>query len=307
MILLCGIPSESPMRMVEEAAMRLGLETHRLNQRDALTTALVVDGTGGRLGFRQHGPDGSRDLARASGIFVRLTDWRVLPEYRRAGATAARDRRRIEAWHALLGDWLETAPALVMNRTRPSNSNMSKPYQARLITQAGFRVPETIVTNEVRAVRAFRRRHRRVVFKSISAHRSIVTELTPEAERRLAHIRLLPTQFQELIEGDDVRVHVVEGRLFATRIRSAGIDYRYAEGEGGGARYAPMVLPEAIAARCLELSRRLDLPLAGIDLKLTQDGDWVCFEVNPAPAFSSFEERTGQPIALAIARALGGI
>ena len=307
MIVLCGIPSEPPMRMVRDAADRLGLEVHHLNQRESAITALAIDATGGRPAFRQHGPGGTRDLATASGMLVRLTDWRVLPEYRRAGDAATRDRLRIEAWHGLLGDWLETAPLLVMNRTKPSNSNMSKPYQARLIAGAGFRVPETIVTNQVAVVRAFKRRHRRVIFKSISAHRSIVTELTSEAERHLERIRLLPTQFQELIEGDDVRVHVVARKLFATRIRSETIDYRYAGGAGGGPRYEPMALPDRIAERCLDLSRRLDLPLCGIDLKLMADGGYACFEVNPAPAFSSFEERSGQPIAEAIARALAGI
>ncbi|MCB1993680.1 MAG: hypothetical protein KDG49_19685, partial [Geminicoccaceae bacterium] len=244
MIVLCGIPSEPPMRMVEDAAARLGVETHHLNQRDAATTALSIDATGNGLAFRQHGPDGSRDLAAASGMFVRLTDWRVLPEYRRAGGTAMQDRLRIEAWHGLLGDWLETTPMLVMNRTKPSNSNMSKPYQAQVIAAAGFRVPATIVTNQVAVVRAFKARHRRVIFKSISAHRSIVTELTEEAERHLERIRLLPTQFQELIEGDDVRVHVVGAKLLATRIRSRAIDYRYAGGEQGGAIFEPMTLPE---------------------------------------------------------------
>ncbi|MEZ5864492.1 MAG: hypothetical protein R3D25_10670 [Geminicoccaceae bacterium] len=219
---------------------------------------------------------------------------------------AQRDRQRIEAWHGLLGDWLETTRSLVMNRTKPSNSNMSKPYQAQLIAAAGFRVPATIVTNDVQTVHAFRERHRRVVFKSISAQRSIVTELTTDRLHGLGRIRMLPTQFQELIEGDDVRVHVVGSELFATRIRSEAIDYRYAGDTGGRAHYEPTALPEAVAGRCFALASRLDLPLCGIDLKLTPAGEHVCFEVNPAPAFSSFEERSGQPIALAIARALAG-
>ena len=48
------------------------------------------------------------------------------------------------------------------------------------------------------------------------------------------------------------------------------------------------------------------LPLAGIDLRRTPDGRYVCFEVNPSPAFSFYERRTGLPIAHAIARHLAG-
>jgi glutathione synthase/RimK-type ligase-like ATP-grasp enzyme len=54
------------------------------------------------------------------------------------------------------------------------------------------------------------------------------------------------------------------------------------------------------------LSQRLDLPLAGIDLRRTPDGRHVCFEVNPSPAFSFYEQHAGIPIASCIARYLAG-
>ncbi len=44
----------------------------------------------------------------------------------------------------------------------------------------------------------------------------------------------------------------------------------------------------------------LDLLVAGIDLRRTTDGAWHCFEVSTAPAFSWFEDHTGQPIADAV-------
>ena len=44
--------------------------------------------------------------------------------------------------------------------------------------------------------------------------------------------------------------------------------------------------------------------LAGIDLRLTDDGRWFCFEVNPSPGFTYYEQATGQPIARSIARLL---
>jgi D-alanine-D-alanine ligase-like ATP-grasp enzyme len=48
----------------------------------------------------------------------------------------------------------------------------------------------------------------------------------------------------------------------------------------------------------------LSLELAGIDLRLTDDGRWFCFEVNPSPGFTYYEEAVGQPIADSIARLL---
>jgi len=50
-----------------------------------------------------------------------------------------------------------------------------------------------------------------------------------------------------------------------------------------------------------QLSAALGLDFAGIDLKLTDEGEVYCFEVNPCPAFSYYEHSTGQPIAHAIA------
>jgi glutathione synthase/RimK-type ligase-like ATP-grasp enzyme len=46
------------------------------------------------------------------------------------------------------------------------------------------------------------------------------------------------------------------------------------------------------------------LAVAGIDLRRTPDDRWVCFEVNPSPAFVYYELATGQPIAHAVAHLL---
>jgi glutathione synthase/RimK-type ligase-like ATP-grasp enzyme len=48
----------------------------------------------------------------------------------------------------------------------------------------------------------------------------------------------------------------------------------------------------------------MGLNVAGIDLRCTPGGAWVCFEVNPSPAFVYYEKATGQPIAAAIAALL---
>jgi glutathione synthase/RimK-type ligase-like ATP-grasp enzyme len=63
-------------------------------------------------------------------------------------------------------------------------------------------------------------------------------------------------------------------------------------------------LPWETAERCVAVSEALELPLAGIDLKITPDGDVFCFEVNPCPGFSYYEANTAQPIAMAIAEYL---
>ena len=68
----------------------------------------------------------------------------------------------------------------------------------------------------------------------------------------------------------------------------------------------PSAVPPDLAARCVRLTVALGLPVAGIDLRRTPDDEWICFEVNPSPGFTAYEEVTGQPIAAAIADLLLG-
>ena len=83
--------------------------------------------------------------------------------------------------HEQLFEWLDVAPALVVNRPRTMQANGSKPLQIQLIGEAGFLVPETLVTSNEAEAREFWQRHERVVYKSVSGVRSIVQELDERA------------------------------------------------------------------------------------------------------------------------------
>jgi glutathione synthase/RimK-type ligase-like ATP-grasp enzyme len=233
-----------------------------------------------------------------------MMDDRLLPELAGEPPDSAR-RGRCRALHEALVRWCDVAPGRVVNRAAAQSSNSSKPYQAQLIAAHGFDVPETLVTNDPEAVHEFRRRHGRVIYKSISGVRSVVRLLDDDDLRRLDRIRWCPVQFQEFVEGENVRVHVVGARVFATRVVSEATDYRYATDQvGRPAELRAHALDDELAARCVALARGLGLPFAGIDLKRAPDGRTVCFEVNPSPGFSYYEANTGQPIAAAVAEYL---
>lgn len=205
------------------------------------------------------------------------------------------------AFHETLVEWLGLCPALVINRPTAMESKSSKPFQAQLIGAGGFRCPSTLVTNDPAAVLAFKEKHTRIIYKSISGIRSIVRELDDARIQRLARIRNLPTQFQEYIPGVDIRVHVVGPRTFAAEVKSDAIDYRYARQDGLEADLRAIELPEELVARCIDLSRSLQLPLCGIDLRRTPEGEYVCLEANPMPAYSYYESSAGLPISAALA------
>jgi glutathione synthase/RimK-type ligase-like ATP-grasp enzyme len=113
-----------------------------------------------------------------------------------------------------------------------------------------------------------------------------------------------PTQFQQCINGTDYRVHVVGEEAFASEVLCDADDYRYPGQHALEVR--PYDLPAELESQCRKLATSLQLPVAGIDLRRTSTSEWFCFEVNPSPGFTYYEEATGQPIANSIARLLAG-
>jgi hypothetical protein len=302
MILLAGIPSEPPLKLVCDAAIAAKIPFVLFNQREAhndeLSFQCVRNHFSGFIRIRGE----EYPLDRFQGVYVRMMDYSFLPEIKNrvfnyVGDTLAQKSITV---HQQLLNWLDVAPCRVLNRPADMFSNFSKPYQSQLIARAGFRIPSTCVTSDERAVARFRTKYPRLIFKSISSARSIVRELGLIESKRLSKIRYLPTQFQEKLDGVNIRVHVVGEEVFATKAVSEVVDYRYAGRENANVELIPFRLPAAVRKRCILLSKAMHLPLCGIDLFLTKKGEYFCFEVNPSPGYSYYQEHTGQDIASAI-------
>ena len=309
MILLAGIPSEPPMAMLTDRLREIGAPVVVFNQREVAGARLAWSTAGGRLDGRLWLGDTAHALGEFTAIYARLMDDGLLPELEPEppGSPA---RRRSRRFHQLLAEWIDVAPGRIVNRFRLMGSNGSKPFQAQLIRRAGLRVPDTLVTNDPDLLAGFRRRHGRVVFKSISGIRSIVAELEAGEgldDDRADALRACPVQFQAYVPGFDVRAHVIGHEVIATRVDSSGTDYRYAARDGLETALEPWRLEPRLAATCVALSSALGLAFSGIDLRITPDGEVYCFEVNPSPAYSYYEANAGQPIAMALARFLAGV
>jgi glutathione synthase/RimK-type ligase-like ATP-grasp enzyme len=306
MILLCGIPSEPPLARVIEALDQMNASFAVFNQRHFATTDMTFEiGAGGVSGWLEI--QGKRyPLEQIRGVYTRQMDYRLLPELKDVSASSD-PYRDCAALHDTFTRWCEISPARVVNRGAPMGSNSSKPYQAQLIQAYGFEVPETLITNDPGQVLEFRDRHKRIIYKSTSGIRSIVQMFGDEDVARLSELKWCPTQFQQYVEGVDVRVHVVGPEVFATRIESSATDYRYASTQvGEAAGLTATELSDEVTDKCVRLADGLGLAFAGIDLKFAPDGRVVCFEVNPSPGYSYFEANSGQPIARAVARYLTG-
>ncbi|MEQ0564635.1 RimK domain-containing protein ATP-grasp [Amycolatopsis sp. NEAU-NG30] len=300
-VLLWGLPDESPIQLVATALAARGADFAVVDCRAAArdTIELLLN-PGTDLDGVLRTRDRTVELARVTGVYLRPVEPELFP-----GLTPpelARARRFCDALTCFTELTGLSGRCRVANRLSAMGSNVSKPYQAQLITRHGFATPETLISSDPAEVLAFAASRGPLVYKSISGVRSIVTAFDPAADTgRLARLRWCPVQFQERLAGPDVRVHVVGDRVFATEITTTAVDYRYARQDGTSASLRACDLDPDVAARCVELAAALQLPFAGIDLKLVPDGRVVCFEVNPSPGFTWFEQETGQPIAAAVA------
>lgn len=302
MILLWGIRRDGPIARVNDALARLGQRPTFLDQR--LVTGASADmHVGQDLTAVIRAGDEVTDLRDVTAAYLRPYDPTRLPAARRAGAGSETWQRAV-LLEDFLASWAELTRALVVNRPSAMAVNSSKPFQSRQLRDLGFRTPDTLITTDPKAVARFREKHRRVVYKSVSSVRSIVTELTDEHMARLDDVRWCPTQFQELVPGTDYRVHIVGEEVFASEITSDATDYRYPARQGGSVAVRAAALPDEIARRCAAVPATTGLAVSGADLRRTPDGQWYCFEVNPSPAFTFYQDATGQRIDEAIARLL---
>jgi glutathione synthase/RimK-type ligase-like ATP-grasp enzyme len=303
-ILLWGLPGDAPLDAVQQGLRRYGADVRLLDQRQAADSTISLLADGGRISGEVRGQCSGEqvnlDDVRAAYLRPVETDRALPPDYAR---DAAARLRAVQADQAMV-TWADLAAALVVNPPAAMAVNSSKPFQLGKVAGYGFAVPDTLVTTDPDEVRSFASKHGRVVYKSVSGVRSIVSTLGPAGLARLHDVSNAPTQFQEYVPGADVRVHVAGHEVIATEVRSEADDYRYASLSGEDVELAPAVLPDDIAMRCRVMSAGMGLHVAGIDLRRTPDGRWVCFEVNPSPAFVFYENATGQAIGEAICRLL---
>jgi hypothetical protein len=294
MVLICGDPFEAVTAFVCSELKTLRIEHRVLDLRvSANESAPNWFWSGGRIPGSISTADWQVDLDDLSGVYFRDA---LSGELGSAGQYSERVPSTYPRTEPRLAALINCLPCRVVNRPAATFSNRSKPYQAAIICQFGFKIPQTLITNDPDAARSFYHEcSGNVIFKSISGVRSTVQRMTDKDLERLALLAHGPTQFQEYLSGDNIRVHVIGERLFAVRIKCDAIDYRYAGQEGCVRTMLTEKVPSEVENGCIRLTRAFGLAMSGIDLKETPAGDYYCFEVNTSPAFP-FYEPPGRPV-----------
>ncbi len=303
MILICGIPSEPPIELLTNELDIIGANYLLWNQREFNKTniSLFLTAAGRVSGTLQY-CDKDYSLENITAIYCRLTDWTTLPEIENDD-TNMKLRERCEHIHVLMQLFIDNCQGTVVNRSEDMMSNSSKPYQMFLAKEAGIKIPDTcITTSEEIALDFYEEKQQRVIYKSISGTRSIVQKLKEQDLPNLGKLFFCPTQFQEFAEGQNLRVHVINEATISTAIHSDATDYRYAAKEGGeSATLSHTELQAHNKLKCVRFSKDLGLFFSGLDFKQNEAGEITCFEANPMPGYSYYEQSASQPIAYTLA------
>jgi MvdD pre-ATP grasp domain/RimK-like ATP-grasp domain len=212
-----------------------------------------------------------------------------------------------ETHAALMGLW-SCLDATWLNDPDRDQRAGRKAWQLKVATDVGLRVPRTCVTNDPARARAFveQEGERGTIYKAFSGTERTwrETRILRQGEGALlGSVRFAPVIFQEYIAAAfDLRITIVGSAIFAAAIHSQAtsypVDFRMAMHEAVVEAHA---LPDAVSQGLLRLMARLGLVYGAIDMRLTPDGEYVFLEVNPAGQWLFVEQRTGQPIAQAVA------
>ena len=226
------------------------------------------------------------------------------------GLLDPRDRRfAAREWAEALDGLLLSLSARFVNPIGAQRAAV-KPQQLEVACRAGLTVPDTLVTSDPRAARAFIATHDgAVVHKSLTPppDQLLATRrVTAQDAAALDALPVAPTIFQREVRGEyDLRVTVAGDELLAARIgpaRGDEVDARL----DLSAPHEAYELPPHVARGLLATMSELGLEYGAVDMKIDGDGEHVFLEVNPQGQFLYIEILTGLPITDAVARLLAG-
>jgi glutathione synthase/RimK-type ligase-like ATP-grasp enzyme len=212
-------------------------------------------------------------------------------------------------WHEATNGVYQLIACPWMNQPVRNEVASRKAVQLALAAQLGMRVPRTLMTSDAVRARAFVEREGigNVVYKTFAATHQVWREtrlFRRDDFDMLDSLRYAPVIFQEYVPAvADLRVTVVGAELFAMSIDARGtsyeVDFRV---DMARAKTDVAEIPDPLVKRLRRMMDRLGLAYGAIDLRLTDGGDYVFLEINPAGEFLFAEHGAGLPITDAVSR-----
>lgn len=183
-----------------------------------------------------------------------------------------------------------------------------KPYQLSVAYNLGLNIPETVISNDPAAIRKFwKENNQNCIYKTLTPMEGQMLEtrrLTEADFIDLDKVRHAPIIVQEAITGLDIRINVIGSQVFGasakTNIKESELDWRV----DPTVKWEKHDIDEKLQKLLCRLVKNLGLHYGAIDMRLTPDGDYVFFEINPSGQFLFIEIDTGQPLSNSLAQLL---
>lgn len=272
-LLITGGPSDPSIRALQDATVRLGVETVTLWTD---TTAITFDPLTATLW--QH----AQEVTDIAAAYLR-------DDVFGSGAPSVM---------AVLRGWLACHPGI--RRLNPTgfgrSASVNKLAALAAAHRHGLAIPLTMAGNDPRGITAFAAQTP-TIRKPVEGGdycRPLLPETSLAAKAIIA---------QERLAGPDLRLYRVGDQLFGFHIRSDALDYR----TDPKATVSPAPVPDGLSTGLIALTDEMGLDFSASDFKACpQSGDWVYLETNAAPMIAAFGPALAEAIVAHLMATSGG-
>lgn len=220
-----------------------------------------------------------------------------------------RDWMQAQERQAVVSAWLHALEDRGVTLLNPPSAAaaQSKPTQLMKLAAAELPVPPFVITSDPTVARQFLEAYPDSVVKPALGGGFCQPIGLAQADK-LGHILRSPVILQQRAPGFDVRITSVYGRILSAVAVDVGedmLDYRQAAAyRAGETRYSTVQMTEPIEQICYKAMEVCGMGLAGIDLRVAEDGTAALLECNPRPGWLAIQQATGDAIADGIAEYL---
>lgn len=247
-------------------------------------------GIAGKTGF-------SETIARqirATGAFIRHDVFGGMQDPRPEVST------RAAGWYQTVMGWLLSERRIRVFNRNISSIAMNKPASLVLAREAGLRIPQTWVTNEVSKFSS--EQLEQMIAKPVLGGDYCYSLAEALAKTDLRNgLAATPAIVQKKLIAPEIRIYVIGRSSFAFEVRSRSLDYRV--NQDAELIFLPEVPQEVAMLR--KLMAQLGMDFGAADFKTdSETGQLVFLELNTSPMFARFDQISGGKVCAAMVREL---
>ncbi|MEM9618817.1 MAG: hypothetical protein AAF936_12730 [Pseudomonadota bacterium] len=198
----------------------------------------------------------------------------------------------------------------ILNNSNAERLANNKIFQLSAARNSGFKIPDTLVTNDPQQALDFANSlnadGHEVIYKPLAPSKGAYQGaqiFSSKSEEHIDALRQSPVIFQKRIKGDELRIATINNQVFASRqmvdAASEWVDIREHD-----TRAEAIDIDDKWKRLLANLNYSMHLEFSSSDFILTESGELVFLDLNPSGQWLWLEEDAKHPISQAIAEHL---